>query len=583
MKKIAGSKGEEHPMAAYDLCIRGGMVVDGSGAAPFAADVAVKDGVIVAVGRVDGDGETEIDAKGRIVTPGFVDIHTHYDGHVTWAERLNPSSAHGVTTVLTGNCGVGFAPCKADDRDGLVALMEGVEDIPEVVMTAGLPWNWESFPDYLDRLDARRFDMDVATQLPHAPLRLYVMGERAARREPASPEDIARMRALAAEAVDAGALGFSTSRSLNHKSNDGEVTPTYGAEADELAGIALGLKDVGKGVLQIISDFDDVDGEFAILRRMVAESGRPLSTSLMQMHHAPQRWRRVLDLIDAANRDGLSIKGQISGRPVGVMSGLDFSRNPFFYCASFAELDHLPLPERLVALRDPERRARILAEFPGVPPAGVRNPSANFAALYEFDDDPDYEPRPDECLEAKAAAAGQPAAAYVYDRMVSGEGRTVFYAPVVNYVGNSTEAIETMLNAEHVILGLGDGGAHCGMICDASLPTYMLRRWVGPGKFALEEAVRALTTGTAEAVGLYDRGRIAAGYRADLNVIDLGALSIPPPAVYYDLPDAGRRIGQDARGFDATIVAGKVTYRHGEPTGELPGRLVRGARPAPVI
>ncbi len=438
--------------ARYDLVIRQGTVIDGSGKRGFTGDVAIKGGRIAAVGRIDGAGTEEIDARDLLVTPGFVDIHTHYDGHVTWTSRLGPSSDHGVTTVLMGNCGVGFAPCRAEDRERLISLMEGVEDIPETVMTAGLPWNWESFPDYLDSIEKRRFDMDVAAYLPHAPLRVYVMGERAAAREPATPEDVARMRDIARQAIDAGALGFSTSRTLNHKSSDGILTPTYAAGADELVGVAKGLKDAGKGVLQLISDFDDLDAEFGIIRRMAQESGRPLSTTVLQLHHAPDLWRQILELIAQASDAGLPIKAQVSGRPAGVMLGLKLSRNPFMRTPGYRELEQLSHAERLAALRDPARRARILSEMPGDVDAMERLLLINFAGIYDFDAD-GYEPARDRSIAARAAAAGVSPAAYAYDLITSGEGDSVLYFPAVNYAGNSTAAVEAMMAHKDTLLG----------------------------------------------------------------------------------------------------------------------------------
>jgi N-acyl-D-aspartate/D-glutamate deacylase len=562
--------------SAFDLVIRGGAVADGSGGPALQGDVAVRDGRIAAVGSVEGRGAEEIDATGRLVTPGFVDIHTHYDGHITWAERLNPSSAHGVTTVVAGNCGVGFAPCKPEDRERLVTLMEGVEDIPEPVLAAGLPWNWRTFPEYLDFVEQRRFDMDVALQVPHAPLRVYVMGERAARHDRATPEDMRRMRELAREAIAAGALGFSTSRSLNHRGSDGALTPSYDAVTEELVEIAMGLKDAGAGVLQVISDLEDTAREFGIMRRMMEASGRPLSLSLMQYAHAPNRWRQVLDLIEQANDEHLLIRAQVCGRPVGQMAGLSFSRNPFFYCPSYREVGGLPLADKLSALRDPRRRARILAEFPGDSGSPGRNHLINFANMYEFGERPDYEPPPSESIEARAAAEGAPAAEFVYDLLVRGNGETVLYLPVVNYVDNSVAAVRSMLGHAHTVPGLGDGGAHCGFICDASLPTYMLQRWARTGEFPVERVVKALTADTARAVGLEDRGILAPGLRADLNVIDLAKLSLPRPYMVADLPLGGARIAQDPAGFDVTVVAGVVTYRNGRATGALPGRLVRG-------
>jgi N-acyl-D-amino-acid deacylase len=564
----------------YDLVIRNGKVVDGSGQPPFRGDVAIRGDLIAAIGDVDGSGTREIDATDRLVTPGFVDIHTHYDGHATWTDRLGPSSAHGVTTVVMGNCGVGFAPCKPEDRERLVRLMEGVEDIPEVVMTEGLPWDWTTFPEYLDRLAVRRFDMDIATQIPHAPLRVFVMGERAAVRDAATPQDIEQMSALVRQAIDAGALGFSTSRSLNHKASDGTLTPSYGAASDELAAIATSVGGAGTGVLQFISDFDDVEAEFAIARRMVGESGRPLSMSLIQFSHAPDRWREVLQRIDQANADGLDIKGQVCGRPIGVMLGFELSRNPFMHTAGWREVAHLPSPQRLTALRTPERRKAILDEFVAAAPTRATTTFANFDQMYEFDASSGYEPLPNQSVGARANSEGEAKAEYAYDLLAGGQGGTVFYIPVANYAGNSTEAIETMLASEHTILGLGDGGAHCGIICDASLPTYMIQRWSdgGAGYTPVEQVVRALTSETAEAVGLADRGRISVGFRADLNVINAHELALQRPRLVDDLPGGAGRLDQPALGYDATIVAGEVTYAHGEPTGALPGRLVRGAR-----
>jgi N-acyl-D-aspartate/D-glutamate deacylase len=565
--------------ARYDLVIRKGTIIDGYGGPGYVGDIAVNQGRITAVGPIDGAGAEEIDARDLLVTPGFVDIHTHYDGHVTWASRLGPSSDHGVTTVVMGNCGVGFAPCRAEDRERLVSLMEGVEDIPETVMTAGLPWNWESFPDYLDSIEKRHFDMDVAAYLPHAPLRVFVMGERALAREPATPADVARMREIARQAIDAGALGFSTSRSLNHKSSDGVLTPTYAAGADELVGVAKGLKDAGNGVLQLISDFDDLDAEFGIIRRMAEESGRPLSTTVLQLHHAPDLWRRILERIAEASDAGLAIKGQVSGRPAGVMLGLTLSRNPFIRTAGYRELEHLPHADRLAALRDPARRARILREAPGDVDAVERHLMTNWGGIYDFDAD-GYEPAADRSIAARAAARGVPAAAYAYDLMTSGQGDAVLYFPAVNYAGNSTAAVEAMMAHKDTLLGLGDGGAHCGLICDASLTTFMLERWsrAGAGYMPIEQVIRRLTAETAGAVGLCDRGLIAPGYRADINLIDIERIAVGRPEMVRDLPNGGARIGQQASGYVATLVAGEVTYRDGAPTGALPGRLVRGAQ-----
>jgi N-acyl-D-aspartate/D-glutamate deacylase len=566
--------------ASYDLVIRGGVIVDGTGRPGFAGDVAVRDGRIAAVGQVEGQGAEEIDATGRLVTPGFVDIHTHYDGQVTWANRLGPSSQHGVTTVLMGNCGVGFAPCRPKDRERLVFLMEGVEDIPEIVMTKGLPWNWESFGDYLDSISQRRFDVDVAAQLPHAALRVYVMGERAAAREPATPEDIAQMRRLASEAVRAGAIGFSTSRSLFHKATDGTVTPTFGAGADELAGIAQGLKDADKGVLQLVSDFEDVEGEFAVIRQMLAESRRPISLTVLQHHHDPDRWRRVLTQVERVSAEGHRIKAQVCARPIGIFMGMKLARHPFMRTTGYREIEHLPLAERTQRMREPAVRARILSEMPGEMSAVEVGVMTAYPRMFEFKGD--YEPGPEQNFSARAAALGVEPIEVAYDVVTAGEGEAVVCMPAVNFAGNSTEAIEGMMAHEHTILGLGDGGAHCGMICDASLTTHMLQRWsdAGRGPIPVEQIVKALSAETAQAIGLFDRGVIAPGLRADLNVIDASRIAVGPHEMVGDLPNGAERLHQSASGYDATIVAGQVTYRDGVATGALPGRLVRGAQPA---
>jgi N-acyl-D-aspartate/D-glutamate deacylase len=566
--------------ADFDMVVRGGMIVDGSGGQPFRADVAVLNGRIAAVGKITARGREEIDAGGLIVTPGFVDIHTHYDGHATWSQRMGPSSAQGVTTVVTGNCGVGFAPCRPEDRGSLVRLMEGVEDIPEAVMSAGLPWSWQSFPDFLDRLEERSFDMDVATQLPHAPLRVFVMGQRAVDREPARPEDIRSMADIARQAIRAGALGFSTSRTINHRASDGSYTPSLSAGEDELAGIAAALGSVDLGVLQMISDFDEPEAEFDMVERLVRNSGRPLSLSLMQVPKAPKRWEYLLGRIEKASNAGLPIKGQVCGRPIGVIMGLELKYHPFWLCPSYLSVADLALPERLVALRNPHLRSRLIAEY------SMMEESPNLRSLdraFLMDEVPDYEPKLIDSIAARAERAGKVPAEFAYDLLVEGDGRNVFYVPAMNYVDGTIDAVETMLRHKDTILGLGDGGAHCRIICDASMTTYMLTRWVkgreDPAR-ALPAVIRALTATTAAAVGLEDRGMLTCGYKADLNLIDLDALKLHRPEIVYDLPAGGGRLHQRTGGIAATIVSGTVTYRAGEATGELPGRLVRGKQAA---
>ena len=571
---------------AYDLVLRGGTVFDGSGAPGVVADVGVKDGRIAAVGLNLAPGAEEIDARGRIVTPGFVDIHTHYDGQATWGAEMSPSSGHGVTTVVMGNCGVGFAPCRPEDHDRLIRLMEGVEDIPFPVLTEGLPWAWESFPDYLDFLAGRAFDVDIGAQLPHAALRVFVMGERGANREPATEADIAAMAAIAKRAVEAGALGFSTSRTLNHRTSDGQPTPTLTAGEDELTGIALGLAAAGKGVLQLVSDFfPDGPAELAMLRRIVERSGRPLSFSLVQSPKAPAGWKAMLAGLADAVDAGLPIKAQVCGRPVGVLFGLELTLNPFSQNPVFAEIKDRSLADKVAALSDPDFRVRLLAHD-----EDAKGPFAGSALrawdnLFPMGADPDYEPTADQTVAAIAAREGRDPAAVALDALLTNDGRGMLYHPFLNYADGSLDPSFAMLTHRDTVPGLSDGGAHVGMICDGSFPSSNLVHWTrdrsrGP-KIPLETMIARQTRDTAAAVGLLDRGLIAPGYRADLNVIDYEALSLEAPRVAYDLPAGGRRLVQRAHGYVATIVAGVVTQRDGEPTGALPGRLVRGGQAAP--
>jgi len=568
---------------AYDLVIRNGAVFDGSGGPSFDADVAVKDGAIAAVGEVAGVGVEEIDARGRIVTPGFVDIHTHYDGQATWDGRMQPSSWHGVTTVVMGNCGVGFAPCRPEDHDRLVRLMEGVEDIPFPVLSQGLPWNWQSYPDYLAALEGRAFDVDIGSQLPHAALRVFVMGERGANREPATEADIAAMAAIARSAAEAGALGFTTSRTLNHRTSDGQPTPTLTASEAELTGIAMGLAAAGKGVLQFVSDFAQPREEFAMLRRIAQASGRPLSFSLAQGGNNPQGYRRLLQSLEEAVAGGLAMKAQVAARPVGVLLGLELTINPFTQYPLYREIARLPLAERVARLGDPDFRTRMLAQ---PPPGGAGGLMAVWPRMHLMGPEPDYEPTPESTVAAQAAARGVPPEIAALDHMLTDGGRGMLYVPFLNYSEGSLDAVREMIVHPDSVPGLSDGGAHVGMICDGSFPTTMITHWTrdrvrGP-KIPLETVIRMQTNDTARAVGLHDRGLIGPGYRADLNVIDHQGLTLHAPRVAYDLPAGGRRLVQRASGYVATIVAGQVTYRDGEPTDALPGRLLRGARAGPV-
>jgi N-acyl-D-aspartate/D-glutamate deacylase len=572
----------------FELVIRNGLIVDGSGGEPFAGDVAIRGGRIVEVGKVSARGEEEIDAAGCIVTPGFVDIHTHYDGHVTWENHIRPSGNHGVTTVVTGNCGVGFAPCRPADRSALLTLMEGIEDIPEPVMSAGLPWNWQSFPEFLDAVDARRFDIDVAMQLPHAPLRVFVMGERGIEREAATADDIAAMAKLASEAVRAGAIGFSTTRAINHKFSDGRPSPVYTAAEDELTGIAMGLAEAGAGVIQLITDFDDHEQEFDMLERIAEKSRRPLSVSVIQRASAPQRYADTLGRIARANSRGLELRGQVCCRPTGGLFGLTLRGHAFSYCPSYQRIEDLPLAERVKAIRDPQMRAALLAEFPTVDESDMRSRAVVMLdRQYELTEaEPDYEPRVSNSVQAVAERLGVPSPEYMYDRLIADDGRTVFYHPSSGWAENSVDAIAAMMVHPFAVHGLGDGGAHCGQICDASQQTYMLTRWA-KGRHGrslpLERVVRMITRDTAEAVGLKDRGLLRPGCKADVNVIDLDRLTLYRPEMVYDLPSGGGRLFQRAAGYRATILSGEVTQFDGEPTGRLPGRLVRGQQAAPAL
>jgi N-acyl-D-aspartate/D-glutamate deacylase len=568
---------------AHDLVIRGGEIFEGDGGGGFIGDVAVDNGRITAVGDIAGAGAEEIEADGLIVTPGFVDIHTHYDGQATWDARMQPSSWHGVTTVVMGNCGVGFAPCRSADHDRLIRLMEGVEDIPFPVLTEGLPWNWESYPDYLDGLSSRRFDVDIASQLPHAAVRVFVMGQRGADREPASGADIAAMASIAEAAARAGALGFSTSRTLNHRTSDGQPTPTLTASEDELTGIAMGLSAANAGVLQVVSDFADAEAEFAMLRRIAQRSGRPLSFTLVQSPIHPEGYKTLLAALEGAVASGVSMKAQVAPRPVGVLLGLELTLNPFTHHRRYKEIAVLPLAERVARLRDPLFRSALFAE---PPEGGVRGMQGAWGRMHLMGSEPDYEPTADSTVAAHAQASDVSPEDVALDHMLSGGGRGMLYVPILNYAQTSLDPARTMLTHADTVPGLSDGGAHVGMICDGSFPTSMVTHWTRDRtrgeKLPLGRVVRMQTRDTAEAVGLLDRGRLKPGYRADINVIDYRKLKLHAPQVVYDLPAGGRRLIQRASGYVASVVGGEVTYRDGEPTEKLPGRLVRGARAAPL-
>jgi len=565
----------------FDLVIRNGTIADGTGGPLQEADIGIRGDRIAALGRTLSRGTDEIDAKGLLVTPGFVDIHTHYDGQAIWSDSLSPSSWHGVTTVVAGNCGVGFAPCRPEDHAMLVRVMEGVEDIPEIVMTEGLDWSWETFPEYLDALARRPRDIDIATQLPHSALRVYVMGERGAAREPATEDDRERMRQLAVEAIDAGALGFSTSRLFIHRTHDGAPIPSYEASEAELQAIANGLKQRGRGVLQFVlgSPSAAFSDEIELAARVARAAGRPVTFSLAQDPSNAGSWRDVLDQVARLKADGSQVKAQVFPRPIGMFVGFNLSVNPFSLCPSYRPLETLSLAARMARLREPETRNRLLNEQPADARAPLSLLGRNFARMFPVSDPPDYEPPLERAIAAQARQKGVTPEELAYDLLLEDDGRSMLYVAIANYADGSLDAALAMMQDENTVLGLGDGGAHYGMICDSSFTTFMLSYWTRDrrgSRLPLEQAVRALSGDTAASVLLGDRGLVARGCKADLNVIDYGRIGLRRPIVVNDLPAGGRRLVQQADGYVATIVGGTAIQRDGRPTGATPGRLVRG-------
>lgn len=568
----------------HDIVIRGGTIVDGTGAPAYQGDVALDGDVIAQVGGKAGPGKREIDAKGLMVTPGWVDVHTHYDGQATWDPMLAPSSWHGATTVLFGNCGVGFAPCRPQDHDALIDLMEGVEDIPGIVLAEGLRWDWESFPEFMDAVDREERAIDVGAQMPHHPLRVYVMGERAINFEKATEDDIVQMRNLTEEALKAGAFGFTTSRTESHRTTKGERVPGRYAAHDELIGIGKAFNAVDHGAYGMLNDFEDEEAEFEWMRQVGVETGRPLWFLMTDRYSDPERWRRLMGGVHRTRDAGASVTAQIADRPVGVILGFSTSLTPFSGRPTFAALNGMPQAERLAKLKDPETRARILGEdnsdelLDRLPPL-QRAIASRWDRMYVLNDPPEYEPRPEDAVEAAAKAAGKSPQEFVYDFMAEGDGGGMLLFPVVNFVTGDLQPVHEMMQDPATIIGLGDGGAHCGQICDASNTTYLLTHWTrdrtrGP-KFPVEWAVRRLTSETADFFGFKDRGRLKPGLKADVNIIDYDALKIRRPEVIFDLPAGGRRIVQRAEGYVATIVSGQPIFENAEATGALPGKLVR--------
>ncbi len=572
----------------HDLVISGGTVVDGTGAAPRQADVAIDGDRITEVGELEDRSAREtVDAGGMIVTPGFVDVHTHFDGQITWDPMLTPSCWHGVTTVVMGNCGVGFAPVQPDKHEWLIGLMEGVEDIPGAALADGIQWGWETFPEYLDAVDAVPKMLDVGAQIPHGAVRGYVMGERGAKNEPASEADIEAMAVIVREAIQAGALGVSTSRTIAHMAIDGEPVPGTFAAEDELFGIGRALGDLGTGIFELApagalgEDLAAPDREMAWMRRLSAAIDRPVTFALTQNDHDPDSWRKMLDLASQAVGEGARIRPQVAGRPVTLLLGLQ-TFHPFAYCPSWGPVGILPtIAERIVAMRDPETRRRLVAEAQTPDPAMVQ--FLDPAKAFPLGDPPNYEPDPSTSIAARAASEGRNVYDLYYDLLMEDNGHALVMRPLLNYTDRNLDAVREMLLHPTSALGLGDGGAHCGTTCDASTPTYMLTHWArdrAHDRLPIEWVVRKMTSETASLYGLGDRGTLRPGLRADVNVIDHARLQLRSPHMAHDLPGGARRFIQEADGYVATVVAGQVTLVEGEDTGARPGALVRGARPA---
>jgi N-acyl-D-aspartate/D-glutamate deacylase len=572
----------------HDLIIRGGTVADGRGSPLVEADIAVDNGRISAVGKVSDSGREEIDARGHLVAPGFVDIHSHYDAQAMWDDRLLSSGWHGVTTTVMGNCGVGFAPVHQSDHELLIELMEGVEDIPADAMHEGLSWEWSSFPEYLDALERRPHDMDVCAQLPHSALRVYVMGERAVNREAATADDIAAMRKLACEAVKAGAMGFTTSLSQNHRTAKGELIPSMGSDKEELAGVAMGLTDAGRGVLQMIlnlgPDPAEREREFGVARYMAEKSGRPLSLTVLQRIRDPEGWRHTMGMMEQAVADGLVMHAQTTPRPLGTLFGLDMPRHPFCFHPSYKAIADEPLEKKVAIMRDAAFRAKLLAEDASDTDPFLVTRVQNFNYMFPFGDPPNYSPAPETSAAAVAKARGISPFEVAYDWLLEDEGHAMLFAPNSGFGNYSLDGCRDIMENPLAVVAVADGGAHVAHISDTSFSTFLLTYWGRDrreGKLDLSWLIKRMTSDTAAVVGLGDRGVIAPGFKADINVIDHDRLTIERPYMVHDLPKGGKRLLQKARGYVATIVSGQTVYREGEATGVLPGRLVRGAQAAP--
>ncbi len=572
----------------HDLVIRGGTVVDGAGNPARQADVAIDGDRIAAVGDDVGEGRREIDATGLLVTPGWVDIHTHYDGQVTWDPHLTPSGWNGVTTIVMGNCGVGFAPVRPGQEDYLIQLMEGVEDIPGTALHEGIDWNWESFPEYLDAVESMPRSMDVAAQVPHGAVRTYVMGERGAKNEKATAEDIAAMAALVKEGLEAGALGFSTSRTILHRAKDGELVPGTNADDDEVLGIGRMLGEVGHGVFEVASDLAPEGDELAWMSRLGKETGRPVAFACLQSPADPNQWKRLLEAVDKDAASGGCLTPQVAQRPAGLLLSFESSFHPFLLSPAYAPYAMMDRVERIAKLKDPEVKAAILASKPNL--ANLPGPAGMivgaFQMMFPLGDPPDYEPGPEKSIAAIAEREGRDPREVAWDTMMARDGRGMIYLPIIGYANGDLEAIRSMMLHPKALFSLSDGGAHCGLICDASMPTFLLTHWVRDRergeRIPIEMIVESQTRRTAAFYGMEDRGVLAPGMKADVNVIDFDGLRLHTPEMVYDLPAAGRRLIQKIDGYRYTVCSGEVTYEDGKPTGALPGKLVRGPQQAPT-
>ena len=565
----------------FDLIIKNGSIYDGKGSEPYQADIAISNEKIVEIGDIKGEAKKVIDAEGKIVTPGFVDIHTHYDGQVTWDPYLRPSTYHGVTTVVMGNCGVGFSPCKPDQRDWLIGLMEGVEDIPGTALHEGIDWEWESFPEYLDALEKKPLAIDVGTQIPHGAVRAYVMGERGINHEEASQEEIDTMKEIVQEAIKAGAYGFSTSRTEKHNDVNGNLTPSITAHKNELVEIAKSLGEINQGVLQGISDFYDFDSEFDIFKAMSKESGRPISITVEQQDARPEWWEQLLDGIEDAQSEGINMYGQVPPRATGILMGLTATLNPFRFHPAYMEIADLALEERVEIMSNDEFKEKLLNDNAVSINPLVDEIVNSYSKMFKLGEPANYEPDPEMSFESLANSSNMTAQEIAYDAMLEKDGRALIYHPLFNYQTGDLSLVEKMLKHPYTISGLGDAGAHCGAISDASFPTTLVQHWSRDrsrgSKLPLETVIKMQTSETANLLGIKDRGVLEKGYKADINIIDYEGLTLHEPEIINDLPAGGRRLVQKASGYDYTIVSGEVAFIKGEATGALNGRLIRNS------